>query len=125
MLKMIVLVFFVLAGCVTPDTTEVSQSVCNTQVGNPDCPGSCVPISWCLDEDLHDGTCCPHFKHPYLNPIHEINCGTNMEGQGECISRNKYFDGSVVQIECVTVITWYPTPDGGLLRGEQTDCHYY
>lgn len=130
-MKKIFLIFGLLLAAITPacaidvpapGTSDTEQRLCNTQVGNPDCPGQCVPLNQCLDEDLYEGTCCPHFKHPYTHPIYEIHCGTNMDGNGECISTNRYFDGTVFEIECVTVTTWYP-PNAE--QGQQTDCRYY
>ena len=102
------------------------QAICNP---GDDCPGGhpshCTPIGACTDANVQNGTCCPHYGTPAPAPIEEVHCGDELDGTPTCISTNRYFDGSLIQIECVTVIQWLNDGNGGLTRAEVTDCHYY
>lgn len=121
-----------LTACIDANVIDVTTSTVDQAICNPDintCPGGhpnhCTPIGQCTDAKLQNGTCCEHYGHPaYPTTVGEVICGNNLEGLPTCISHNKYFEGTFVQIECTTVTEWFGDGNGGTTQVTSTECHY-
>lgn len=124
------LIAVLLTACLdAPSTSTDEQANCTQDPFAPEantigCRQHCTALDSCTDANLQSGTCCAHFGTPAPAPIHSVQCGNELDGTPTCIGTNRYFDGTLVQIECTTVTQWFVV-NGQVESQSTTDCHYY